>query len=206
MLKSVEIYTMQELSLYYTEFFEKILCPKDNVLYVGYEKDDILLPIVARNSSNVVAIDREPKIMTPYLNVQYRIMDFGDFEFRESEKFNFIIFSFVLHENVPEFHGQFVRLAKRFSDNIVIIEPLSRSDTDGIEFEKQIKSSFADQNRYKCYYNNAYWKKIADFNDDTDLCLMLNRSKNFDVMPIHTCHDKKLFVSVQDIMVLLIKN
>ena len=206
MLKTVKVYTAEELVAYYDNFFGEILQSNDRILYVGYEDRDLLLPILASKKIDILAIDREQRKDIIYENVHYRMMDFKDADKCLKDHFDFVIFSFMLHENESKLHSKFVELAKFIADNIIVIEPLARRDLSGKKLEKVVERYFAKYGQIKHYYNEFYWRKTVHFNAETDLCIMLQRTEHFE--KTQKCKENEVSVnlSIQDIIVLVCRN
>ena len=175
MLKRVMLSTSEEIKKFYKSFFGGFLYPEDKILYVGYEDEDLLLPIIAGISEHVVALDREPRSKDLYSGVQYLTMEFQDIQNMDELHFDYTIFSFILHENDFALHKTFLNIAKSISENFIVIEPLSRNDFNGIMFETYISSYFKKKGKIKRYYNESYWKEVTQFDRCNDQCYILER-------------------------------
>ena len=74
---------------------------------------------------------------------------------------------------------------------------------DGKEFENKVESCFIECGRQKHYCNGSYWKKIANFNNDTDECIILNRSSYFYNIQKRKKDGLMVKMSLQDIAILV---
>ena len=196
----------EDLIQFYIQLFTDALHAGDHVLYVGYEEDDLLLPIIAQNKVDILAVDRENRSNRAYDNVRYIQTDFKNIEKTIGDThFEWVIFSFMLHENPPVIHQKFIDIAQSISDNIVIIEPLPRQDVDGVEFEKELSEFYAKRNQVKRYHSAEYWQKTLAYNPDTDKYIVLKRKDNDHEKTPLMIHGKKILLSLQDIVIFICK-
>jgi len=195
----------EDLTLFYIQFFEETLHTGDCILYVGYEENDFLLPIIAQNKVNILAIDRKDRPNKIYDNVRYMQIDFADIRMAIGDvHFEWIIFSFILHENSPIMHKKFVDIAKSISNYIIIIEPIPRQDVVGMEYEQKLLDFYKKRNQFKCYYNIEYWQKIMNYDSDTDKCIILKRGKDSCEKLSLIIQGKKKLISFQDIAIYIL--
>ncbi len=201
----IELHSFSELVLYYKSLFGNILSPKDSVLYVGYEDEDILLPIIAECGSRILAIDREERRKSAFQNVQTRKMDFKDADKLLNDYFDLAILSFVLHENDVILHQEFIKKARKMAKAIIIIEPLARNNYEGKEYEEMMELTYKKRGSYKRFFGEEYWKQISGFNVLSDDCVFLDRSI-FKKRKISKKNGLSIEVSFQNIIILICKN
>lgn len=203
MLKRIPLSTPEELEIFYKNFFGELLYPEAKVLYVGYEDEDLLLPIIAEISEHIVALDREPRSNDPYSCVQYLTMDFQDIRNMNELHFDYTVFSFILHENDFVLHKSFLNIAQSISESIIVIEPLSRNDDNGIMFEKYISSYFMRKGQIKRYYDESYWKEVTQFDLRNDRCYILERSNIFSDRYFNDDYGVMRPINLQDILIII---
>lgn len=186
------------LKKFYTELFEKIIEDEKRILYVGYEEDDIILPILAKFNVFVVAIDRLIRSGKPYVNVTYRMMEFLDIDI--AERYDMVLFSFALHENSSGIQKEMINLAKILSNKIVIIEPMPRIDVVGKAYEEKVRKISINKNYQKHYYNIEHWKQLINFDKEEDKDFFFERSN---VQIKLKFNGKDVNICMQDILVLI---
>lgn len=191
---------------YYAKLFHSILQNMKSVLYVGYEDEDYLLPLIVKNQVSILAIDREIRKNIPYYNVKYRQMDFLDIASEPGNKYDVIIFSFVLHENMSEIHCDMIKLAEKISRVLIVIEPLPRIDMYGLKFDKLVAELFAKQNKIKCYYDEMYWENLVEFNEKKDSKIIFKRTKLKESLCLKDDIGKLFSIGMQDIIILICDN
>lgn len=197
----VEIKNPYEMISYYRRFFGRIISGDSTVLYVGYEDDDILIPLLADLNVKIVAIDREERFGRKFQNVHYKRIDFLNLD-TDKECYDCIIFSFVLHENDVGLHREFIELAKKMSSKIIIIEPLARTSIEGKWFEKKIETEQKKYGIIKKYYSDRYWKTVSGFEVLKDDCIILKSNYSTSFYDSRDGEQNKE-VSVQDIIILV---
>ena len=203
MLKRITLSTPEELEIFYKNFFGEFLYPEAKVLYVGYEDEDLLLPIIAGISEHIVALDREPRSNGPYSCVQYLTMDFQDIRNMDELHFDYTVFSLILHENDFVLHKSFLNIAQSISESIIVIEPLSRNDDNGIMFEKYISSYFTRKGQIKRYYDESYWKEVTQFDLRNDQCYILERCNIFCDRYFNDDYGVMRPINLQDILIII---
>ena len=159
-------------------FFYNILSGAQEVLYVGFEEDDIILSLLDKLAIHITAIDREERKILGYKNVKALKMDYLDYIKEDDKKFDFAILSFVLHENDFDKQRKMIKKSVGQANFVVVIEPIKRNDINGIQFEKEIKDYLGKVNIIKVYQTAEYWQRlISEESEKTCKSIIIKRNK-----------------------------
>lgn len=178
MEKVIYIRTIDGIIEFYGIFFYNILSGAQEVLYVGFEEDDIILSLLDKLAIHITAIDREERKILGYKNVKALKMDYLDYIKEDDKKFDFAILSFVLHENDFDKQRKMIKKSVGQANFVVVIEPIKRNDINGIQFEKEIKDYLGKVNIIKVYQTAEYWQRlISEESEKTCKSIIIKRNK-----------------------------
>ena len=123
----INVLSPKALTLFYPCIVNEHCMKGDAILYIGYERNDIILDIIAQQNCFVVAVDRN-YLFRSRKNEIYYIGDFCSVAkgWTKKSMFDCCIVSFSLHENSWKKQLQMMEHAKRVAKKVIIIEPIAR--------------------------------------------------------------------------------